>query len=257
MNNRYSVGGMVVLPRMQATGALALGKRLLAVADAEPAGTGAGITKAREALRERVGEVQATLVDRADASPATPDEVRACDRRLDACWSGLRDMLTGLSKLPDAPEATEAALLMQAIYDKGLSFIQIPFALEWAESQVRMERLSAQGLRPRIDALGCGRFLTALDEAHAAYGKALGMTEPVTAASTETPKVRAALDAFATTLRFYVTKVLGSVDLDDAPSAELADRLLAPLNAWDVGPAGAGKPEVLAVPAPTPDPATV
>ncbi|WP_437323320.1 hypothetical protein [Sorangium sp. So ce381] len=113
------------------------------------------------------------------------------------------------------------------------------YVLQWSESELRIQRIHKNGLDARIEALGGKRFLAALEAAHAAYGKALGVTAPAAAAAAP-PSVREALDAFTEALRAYVIKVMGSVEPDEPETQELADKLLAPLASWSVGPSGRG-----------------
>jgi hypothetical protein len=240
----YTPATVISLPRLTAAGATALGEKLLTAAKAHQTNLTSGVAKVLGQLTQAHAGLKKALSDQVPPSvPQGPEsDAPACDRRVDACWSGLLDFLTAYSKLPDVPQAAEAASLKANIYPDGLKFLLLTYELEWAEGESRLSRIQAQGLDQRITALGGGLFLQALSAAHDAYGKALGLTQAPAAPAPEPPSVREALDAFAATLRKYVTKVMGAVDDDEPATQALADDLLAPLATWDVGPSGGKGP---------------
>lgn len=243
--DRYTPG-LVPLPRTTAAGALVLGRQVLTAAKGhtlEPP-----LAKALSRLATNVDALEAVLVQRGGREAPSPS-AQPQDRRVDACWSGLRDVLAGFAKLPGEPCAAEAEAIGAALFPDGLGFLQLPFAIEWAESQVRLERLRAEGLASRMEALGLKVFLDALAREHEAYGEQLGMGEAAVTSGGATAEVRPALDALQTALRYYITKVLGSVDLDDAATQARADALLAPLNSRQ---APAAKPKAPSLPDPAP-----
>ncbi|WP_437933505.1 hypothetical protein [Sorangium sp. So ce341] len=250
--SKYTASEVVQVPRFTAVGAMALGEQLVTVAKPVKRQLAKGIARALVALSSSHAALASALRDQVSLSEggeASEDTVQ-CDRVLDGCWSGLHDFLTAFTKLPPgAPEAAEASSLKAAIFTGGLKFLQLTYLLEWSESELRLQRIRKNGLDARIEALGGKRFLAALEAAHAAYGKALGVTAPAAAAAAAPPSVREALDAFTEALRAYVIKVMGAVEPDEPETQELADKLLAPLAGWSVGPSGrgaarkSGKPE--------------
>ncbi|WP_437292769.1 hypothetical protein [Sorangium sp. So ce426] len=239
--SKYTASEVIQLPRFTAVGAMALGEQLLTAAKPAKKQLVKGVARVLGALALRHDELASALRDQVSLSEggeASEDAVQ-CDRILDGCWSGLHDFLTAFTKLPPgAPEAAEASALKAAIFTGGLKFLQLTYVLEWSESELRMQRIRKSGLDARIEALGGKRFLAALEAAHAAYGKALGVTAPAATAAAAPPSVRDALAAFTEALRAYVIKVLGSVEPDEPETQELADRLLAPLASWSVGSSG-------------------
>lgn len=243
--SKYTASEVIQLPRLTAVGAMALGEQLLTAAKPEKKQLPKSIARALAALASRHDELARALRDQVSLpgeGEASEDAVQ-CDRILDSCWSGLMDFLTAFTKLPPGtPEAAEASALRSAIFPKeGLKFIQLTYVLQWSESEVRLQRIRKNGLDARIEALGGKRFLSALEAAHVAYGKALGVTAPAATATVEAPpSVREALDAFAEALRVYVIKVMGLVEPDEPETQALADKLLAPLASWSVGPSGRG-----------------
>ncbi|WP_437806303.1 hypothetical protein [Sorangium sp. So ce1078] len=241
--SKYTASEVIQLPRFTAVGAMALGEQLLTAAKPVKKQLAKGVARALVALSSRHGELASALRDQvslAGGGEASEDAVQ-CDRVLDGCWSGLHDFLTAFTKLPSgAPEVAEASSLKFAIFAGGLKFLQLTYVLQWSESELRLQRIRKNGLDARIEALGGKRFLAALEAAHAAYGKALGVTAPSAAAPGAPPSVRDALDAFTEALRAYVIKVMGAVEPDEPETQELADKLLAPLASWSVGPSARG-----------------
>jgi hypothetical protein len=235
----YDAVELVQLPRLSAPGALALGERMLAAAKPHKKVLSKSLQKALGTLVDTHVTLSEALRDQVPAEVLPGNDTVVLDRNLDSCWSGLNDFLTSFTKLPGTPEADQAAQLKQVIFPDGLKFILLPYELEWSESETRLKRIAAHGLDSRIKALGGGVFLAALTKAHNAYGLALGMTAPQSTAPSPLG-LRPALDRFSAALRTYVVKVTGTVEDDEPDTKELADKLLAPLAAWDVGPAGKG-----------------
>ncbi|WP_437972824.1 hypothetical protein WMF11_27445 [Sorangium sp. So ce295] len=243
--SKYTASEVIQLPRFTAVGAMALGEQLLTAAKPAKKQLVKGVARVLATLASRHDDLASALRDQVSLSEggeASEDAVQ-CDRILDGCWSGLHDFLTAFTKLPPgAPEAADASALKAAIFTGGLKFLQLTYVLEWSESELRIQRIRKSGLDARIEALGGKRFLSALEAAHAAYGKALGVTAPAATAAAAPPSVRDALAAFTEALRAYVIKVMGSVEPDEPETQELADKLLAPLASWSVGSSGRGAP---------------
>lgn len=247
----YTPVDVIQLPRLPTASANALGRQMVAAADAQKPFP-KGLVKPRDRLRAAHTALQEAILAQfgAGAEGGAPDERAAqeCDRILDNCWAGLDDRLAGLARLPPgAAGVAEAAALRKRLFPTGLSFLKLPYKVEWSESQTRIDLVDRDGLAPVIAKLAGEQFLPAIRDAHTAYGKALGMDKPLAEAAA-VPLVRGALDAFAAALRAYVLKVLASVDEDDPATQAVADALLAPLAAWST-PVKRSKEEATAPPA--------
>ncbi len=255
----YSAAEVIQLPRLQASGAMALGEQLIAAAKPHKKALSKSLVKALGALDSHHGTLADAIRDQVVPEPEEGSETVQLDRNLDGCWSGLNDFFTGFIKLTGTSQSVEAASLQAAILPGGLKFILLPYKLEWAESETRIQRITKHKLDARVAALGGGVFLEAITRAHSAYGKALGMTTP-TAPGVTPPSIRESLDAFAAALRTYIVKVMGHVEDDEPETQALADKLLAPLAAWDIGPApkasAPAAPAEAPVVAPAVDPAS-
>jgi hypothetical protein len=232
----YSATNVIQLPRLAAAGAVALGEQLLTAAKPHKSALPAPLTKSLGVLRTSHGGLQKALSGQVRPPSETSAETVLADRDVDACWSGLHDFLTGLAKLPRVKEAKTAAEIKANVFPDGLRFIQLPYELQWAEGDARLKRIAKQALDQKIVALGGKLFLDELKKAQHAYGKVLGIKKVKAPAPEAPPSVRDALDAFSTALRKYVAKVIASVEDDEPETQELADALLGPLAAWDVGP---------------------
>ena len=232
----YSAADVIQLPRLQASGAMALGGQLISAAKPHKKVLSKSIAKALGAFDAQHVMLTDAIRDQVLPDPVGGVDTVQLDRNLDGCWSGLNDFLTAFTKLPGKPQAVEAASLQAAVLPGGLKFILLTYELEWSESEIRLQRIEKNKLDDRIEALGGGVFLESIKSAHAAYGKALGMTAPTTPGAIA-PSIREPLDAFAAALRTYIVKVMGHVEDDEPETKALVDKLLAPLAAWDIGPA--------------------
>jgi hypothetical protein len=239
--SRYTAAEVIQLPRLTAAGAMALGVQLAAAAKPVKKELSKGIARVLGALAASQAALSEALCDQVTPDTEESADTVQLDRILDGCWSGLNDFLTAFTKLPPgSPEVGEATALQAAILAGGLKFILLTYVLEWSESEVRLQRIKKNGFDVRVKALGGQVFLDALTKAHQDYGKALGMTTPVATPTETPPSIREALDTFAETLREYIVKVMGSVEPDEPETRALADKLLAPLAAWNVRPIAKG-----------------
>jgi hypothetical protein len=237
LERSFSSDDLVQLPRFDAGSAVALGERLLQVANAEPELPRA-IRRAKDALEEDLASLRTAAAARLAAAAATdPVQVAGADRLLDGCWTALYDWLTGFSKLPDGtPQAAEASSLLHEIYPDGLSFILLPYEMEWNQSDLRLGRISSEPLGERIRGLGGAVFIEALTAAHVGYGKLLGLPRPGGAKDSGATSVGEALEGFAGALRVYTLKVTAFVEVDEPETGALSKRLLDPLMHYKANP---------------------
>jgi hypothetical protein len=228
------VGDLIQLPRFDAAGAVALGEALLAVAAGVPE-LSRPITRAKDALEEDLASLRAAAAARLAAAAAATDPavIAAADRALDGCWTALHDWLTGFSRLPEGlHEQAEGQALLAELYPDGLSFILLPYELEWDQSDQRLARIAGEPLGDRIRTLGGAVFLEALATAHVAYGRLLELPRPPGAQVGGMPAVAEALERFVSTLRVYALKVTAHIEVDEPGTADMAMTLLEPLLHW-------------------------
>jgi hypothetical protein len=223
---------LIQLPRFGATGAVAVGELLLAAA--APVGElPRPIAQARDGLEQNLATLRAAVAARMARSVAHPAVVVDADTVLDLCWTALHDWLAGFARLPatePARETLEARALLADLCPDGLSFLLLPYELEWDQSDQRLTRILSGPLGDRIAALGGRVFIDALKAAHASYGELLGLPRP--AGQGDPNSLREALDGFVSALRIYAVKVTAHVDLEQPQTAALAKTLLDPLMMW-------------------------
>jgi hypothetical protein len=246
----FDVASLVTLPRLNANGAIALGREISTAV--KKAGPLPGPLKKPAALVAAASKGLRTIAANRLLDPANQDTEagRKADVVVDAAWRATHDWATGWAELPlpeNAKLAKKAEKLLVVLFTDGLKFIQLPYKLEHSESQARLDRIEEDSLGDVFDALGGTVFLTTLQKAHKAYGKALGLTESKRPKAS-TPDVRAAMDEFYAALRLYVVRVSASADEDDPGSAERAAALLAPIE--DAESLGRGPAAAADAPAP-------
>ncbi|MCU0687399.1 MAG: hypothetical protein MUF34_34990 [Polyangiaceae bacterium] len=258
MNRSFSAYDLVTLPRLSAPMALALGTELMTVfrLQVDPP---ASLQKAAGRLERALEALRSSRQLLLDAQALDATLPFAADLRLDAGWSAFYLFLQAWAKLPAAGPGAEGAKraqhLITVVYPAGLSFTQAPYKIEWAESQMRLDRLGEPANAVHVQKLGGEAFVAELREAYEGYGEALQITTK--RAEAKTVKVREPLDQVITSLRRYVLGVSAygdhDYDLDDATSAEGAARalaltLLAPLAAWQSPGGRKGKADPIEAP---------
>lgn len=259
MTREFSAESLIVLPNLNSDSGLALWQALRAAAAAEkklprflqPAWQ--GVESAGEALSQAT---QRRLVQTGSRAPSA--EKRKADIVVDNAAGALDQFLEAWTRLPDIlPEAQLAAAARQALFPEGTGFLKLSFSEEWAQIDRRLALMKKEGIDKQIARLGGAAFVQHLEEAHAAYGKALGLTT-VPAAPSETVALRDPLVALGSALRLYVIKVAAYRDGDKPETVALAERLLRPLTSWTGRAAKpAGDSEPAPVPPPSPAPAGV
>lgn len=223
---------LVQLPRMTAVGTLAFGEQLISAAAPNKKALPKTCVKSLGALTAARSVLAGALRDRVDPFAASEDVV-ALDRAVGSGWSGLCDYTAAFTKLPQGgPLAEHARVIHVGLFADGLKFTMLAYPLEWAESQVRLERMETPEMAAALHAIGAGTFVDAIRTAHVAYGKALGMGAAKTVSAP--PAVRPAYLAMTEAIRLYVVKVIASIEPELPATQALADALLVPLTTWSV-----------------------
>ncbi|HEU4412888.1 MAG TPA: hypothetical protein VFS43_47040 [Polyangiaceae bacterium] len=250
----YSAPSLVSLPRLSAAHAVVLGTQLVTEGRAR-AGLTPSLARALDRVEGSLGALRRARELTLGRAPADTGETFRADVRLDAGWSGFYSFLVGWAKMPApgkaAAQAERARRLLAIVFPDGLAFTQLPFRAEWAESQMRLDRLAQPENAELVGRLGAGAIVEEIGEAFDAYGRALQVTAR-RAEVKASVSVRASLEALVAEMRKYVLSVsaYGAEHEDDAEARALVEALLAPLVAWKAG--GRRRAEAPAGPPPAP-----
>jgi hypothetical protein len=232
MSRTFDPASLVVLPVLSGSAAYTLGEELRTAA--KDADVTPSVTQAFDRVIVTHEALRAVLGERLPTPAENTAEARKADRVLDSVYSGIYDWCRGLTKLPGdlAPGlAAKAGHIAETFFPEGLKFTQLPYKLQWADSQIRVDALTERKLAGLFEELNGSAFVTALKSAHEAYGKALGVTKSKPEPS-DPPEVRKALDTFTESLRSYVVQVVAFADAGGPQAAKTGQTLLAPLAAW-------------------------
>ncbi|MDC3953653.1 hypothetical protein KEG38_07350 [Polyangium jinanense] len=231
MPRSFSPIQLVSLPRMTAVSTARLLAELLETAFREPM-LPAPIADDRTTLSALHETLQVELGKRVVAEGEAPPVVSVVDRIEDNAFGALSDWLLSFKRLPTErhPVAADAAMVHDTLFGQGLGFLRLRAADEWQEAETRMRILKEKGLDLVIEKLGGKPFLDELTFAHTAYGEALGITKPRPAS--DPPSLGKAQSEAIDALRSYVLRVAAHVRENEPATAELAERLLAPLAQW-------------------------
>lgn len=203
---------------------LSLARALISAAPEDP---DAALAKRIARIRKAAKLLQGAWVDASRPTPAGQD-VRLVDVTLDRCWNALRSRLDGCAQLGDDDLAPRATKLVVTLFPTGLDFLRLPYAEEWAESERRLALVKTDGLKAEIAELAGTPYLPALEQAHAAYGTALGITDKK-AAAPDSARVLEPLRELQAAIASYVRAVVGAVDEDDEDSIASAQEQLEPI----------------------------
>ena len=225
----FTAQSLIALPVLSAPQAAALATQLETHAKGHKLSP-----EAAEALRELVaarGALEAVHVAKVtEVSSANPAAV-AADRVLDRAWGAVNELITAWVHIDDKKLSPLAKEIEETVFGAGTAFLKAKFHEEWAESRTRLTAIEEKGLDAHFAKLGAEVFLTTLKRAHAAYGKALGVTETKEAPAAA-PRVKEALDEVGAAMREYVVKVSAMVSRKNKASSATVEALLAPLTQW-------------------------
>ena len=175
MSDEFDPTQYVRAPMIDVPSGVALGVALLT---ALPTPTPDNVLNAANKVRQETVALQLAW-GKGDRGGAPPDR-RKADMRIDNAWGILLDRLEAYSLLPVAgfPRAPRARELVDILSPGNREWLNFVYGAEWAESTKRLERIAGDGLTQDINDLAGPEFLSEVQEAHTAYGIALGVTKP-------------------------------------------------------------------------------
>jgi len=234
MSFMFTPRQLVVLPRLDAEGAIALAQSLEAAAVQQRAVLEQrGQTSVLEALDELASdrEALASALLSLAASGQVRLDVREADRREDTAITVLHDLLAAWARLADEMfEGRTAEQLYHRLFGQdGISCVNLPVEQEWAAINHKLRIIADEGLADELARLGATSLLRHLRSVHEAYGQAIDGTQPQPPSS-EPPAIRQRREALLASVRLYVLRVAASEDRRHTGSGELADALLRPLS---------------------------
>lgn len=224
MSDEFDASPYVRPPVIDVGSGIALGIALLS---ALPKSAPDDVKKAARKLRKSVVTLQGAW-EKA-GGPAGPRDKRPADQATDNAWACLHGRLSDYAALPAAqwPKAARAQDLIDQLFPDGLTFLQLPYATEWAESEKRLARIEANKLANDIDALAGSEFLAEVRRAHAHYGLVLGITK---AAKGDGPENLAdPLRALGKSIVQYALKLVGLAS-DSEESLRMVRAALRPID---------------------------
>ncbi|MBK9266545.1 MAG: hypothetical protein IPM54_43005 [Polyangiaceae bacterium] len=215
------------IPRVNLSGAIALGRALLAATDLLPR-LSEPVLRAKRLLASRLDSLTAATRGHAPYFHDQRSPIALAGRNLDANWVALHDFLEALAALPAHCSAARSAVeALVGIFPNGFELVRPPPLLEWAESEARLGRIDLGGFEATLRAIGGGPFVEAIREAHAAYGRALGNAE---GGAWSSRAIKRSLDASVLAIHAYVTCVIAELCDGDPESTAHLHALLAPLD---------------------------
>ncbi len=188
--------------------------------------------ESKAALRavRKIGE-EIRVIFNADGQDRPTTDPRRVDALVDLRWTNVYRRIEAYATLPVEryPDAGVAKALLGNLFRNGRSFLNLPYADEWAESERLLTRIVDEGLEDALDRIVGPAFLFELRLAHAEYGAVLGT---VTARAIE-PKVNRAgpLDRCMVAINEYAFLVCAEV-IAKKRSASSAAAALEPIVAF-------------------------
>jgi hypothetical protein len=220
---------LIQLPRLSAPEAAGLlGEMLSAASQVGP--LPAGIERSRQRLGAANSALEAAITG-VSVRTGDVERQREADRAIDNAWEATHLWLSGFCKLPAEANAHVAAAraLFAQIFPDGISFTRLPYRVQFAESQARLDAIANEGHEETFAVLGGSSFLAELYRTHKAYEEALS---PLLALDEDPKNSREELAAAMAALRQYVLRVVSFSDPGISGSEALSNALLAPLARW-------------------------
>lgn len=216
-----------VIPTLDVAATVTMATEVLARVPKAPA---PGVRKGARRVRDALEALRAGWHAQG-GTPPSEQERRAADRATDNAWAALQRRLAAYAQLPAEyyPDATRAEELGALLFADGLRFLTLPWKSQWAEGDKRIQQIAEQKLAGDIDRIAGSPFLAEVLRTHEAYGKALGIAEPLP----ESPApvtIAEPLLALRRALKRYALQVIATADEDSPASVEAVVRALAPIE---------------------------
>jgi hypothetical protein len=219
--------------------------------------------RALKQLRQTVIALQKDWSAQRQAELVTDEDRRPADQRLDRAWAAVAVRLESLAVLPAAlAQSKQAAQLYARLFPTGLDFLKLAFEREWAESEQRLGQIADEEVEGPLAELVGDFLLAELRDAHANYGRVLGITSTRTQA-TVAPNLLDPLRTVQQAIVGYALQVVAAAHADPElagaaraalrPIDELREAQARRAVSRDAGGAGAGSEVVVTPTTPVPE----
>ena len=198
-------------PILDVPGGVALGIALLTAAGKD---LPAAAKRAAKVLRQAVVALQGDWAAQRTAGLTTEEDKRPADQRLDRVWAAVGARLQTLADLPQTiAEAKQATQLYARLFPDGLAFLRLPYERQWAESEQRLKQLADEEMGAAVEELVGEFVLIELRDAHANYGRVLGITS-ARAQATVAPNLLDPLRTVQQAIVAYALQVVAAAHAD-------------------------------------------
>lgn len=213
-------------PILDVPGGVALGIALLTAAGKD---LPAAAKRAAKVLRQAVVALQGDWAAQRTAGLTTEEDKRPADQRLDRVWAAVGARLQTLADLPQTiAEAKQATQLYARLFPDGLAFLRLPYERQWAESEQRLKQLADEEMGAAVEELVGEFVLTELRDAHANYGRVLGITDAKPGAAVA-PNLLEGLRVVQQAMTSYALQLIAAAHADAELVASVR-RALRPLD---------------------------
>jgi hypothetical protein len=219
-----------------------------ALVQACPKNAEAGVKKAAKHLKATAEQALADMTERnKQLGTFTEDDSRVLDNEADRAWGALRMRLQARTMIGehDAAGAKRAADLDFTLFQGSSGFLNAEYAVQSSKMSAILKHVDDEGLAVELDHLAGTGFLAAVREVQPRYEAMV--KERLRRDKASGRNLGTTVRALQTAIVHYATKVCGTVDLDDEPSAEAVRLALLPIlnhrqSAARPGPAPAAPP---------------
>lgn len=188
----------------------------IALLSATHRGFPAPVRRAAKVVRTEVLKLQEAWAEQQKMVRAPKVDSRGADTRSDRAWAAMAAILQALASLPDTlHEARVAARLHETLFPTGLRFLALPFGKQWAEGERRLRMIDDEELADELTALVGEVVMNEVREAHAEYGRVLGITRAAEEAAVPV-NLLDALRATRSAMTAYALQVIAAGQADDA-----------------------------------------
>ena len=178
------------------------------------------------AVREAAEHLRAVVRGRMQRQPS----LRPLDARLDAGWVAMRESIEARSRLLGTDLADEAAKLLSVVFPDGTNFVRMNYREQWAASQLHLERIREEDLAGQVEQIAGTGYLEYVEQAHLAFGKALGLGEEPPP-NLDTTALQRATTELAHAIADYGRVLAGELDRTDDESMGAFKQAMAPIDA--------------------------